>query len=181
MDYVFVSEKTKTSIKTEDDFKIIETSNLLSCGCHESYVCKVNRKEDYDRCLQIMLEKGKLWFRCSSCLATAQNLADINAHVHQVHSREESGEEPQHVIMCGTCTKAFHDTESAQQHFHKKHGAFQRPSATPGGSDRGSTSKFAVGVSHTEKKLKQTNYQKHSDAEKGAEHDISCQNIGSCS
>ncbi|XP_028721215.1 E3 SUMO-protein ligase ZNF451 isoform X4 [Peromyscus leucopus] len=172
-DYVFVSEKTKPSIKTEEDFKIIETSNLLSCGCHESYVCKVNRKEDYDRCLQVMLEKGKLWFRCSGCSATAQNLADINTHIHQVHRREKSDEEQQYVIKCGICTKAFHNAESAQQHFHRKHGTFQKPSVTHVGSDRGSTCKFAASVSHTEKKL-----QKHSDVEKGAERDMSCQNLG---
>ncbi|XP_036024137.1 E3 SUMO-protein ligase ZNF451 isoform X2 [Onychomys torridus] len=172
-DYVFVSEKTKTSIKTEDDFKIIETSNLLSCGCHESYFCKVNRKEDYDRCLQVMLEKGKLWFRCSLCSVTAQNLADINTHIHQVHRREKSDEEQQYVIKCGICTKAFHNAESAQQHFHRKHGTFQKPSVTHVGSDRGSTCKFAASVSHTEKKL-----QKHSDVEKGAERDMSCQNLG---
>lgn len=172
-DYVFVSEKTKPSIKTEEDFKIIETSNLLSCGCHESYVCKVNRKEDYDRCLQVMLEKGKLWFRCSGCSATAQNLADINTHIHQVHRREKSDEEQQYVIKCGICTKAFHNAESAQQHFHRKHGTFQKPSVTHVGSDRGNTCKFAASVSHTEKKL-----QKHSDVEKGAERDMSCQNLG---
>ncbi|XP_046288507.1 E3 SUMO-protein ligase ZNF451 isoform X5 [Marmota monax] len=56
-DYVFVSEKTETSIKTEEDFPVIETGILLTCGCRESYICKVNRKEDYGRCLQIMLDK----------------------------------------------------------------------------------------------------------------------------
>ncbi|KAL1771398.1 E3 SUMO-protein ligase ZNF451 isoform X1 [Sigmodon hispidus] len=175
IDYVFVSEKTKTSIKNEDDFKIIETSNLLSCGCHESYICKVNRKEDYDRCLQIMLEKGKLWFRCSLCSATAQNLADINTHLHQMHQKEKSDKEQQYVIKCGICTKTFHNTENAQQHFHRKHGTFQKPSVTHASFDRGTTCKSAASVS--EKKLKQTNYQKHSDVEKGAEHDMSCQNI----
>ncbi|XP_071469393.1 E3 SUMO-protein ligase ZNF451 isoform X5 [Marmota flaviventris] len=56
-DYVFVSEKTETSIKTEEDFPVIETGILLTCGCRESYICKVNRKEDYGRCLQILLDK----------------------------------------------------------------------------------------------------------------------------
>nr|XP_048286376.1 E3 SUMO-protein ligase ZNF451 isoform X2 [Myodes glareolus] len=178
IDYVFVSEKTETSIKTEDDFKIIETSNLLSCGCHESYICKVNRKEDYDRCLQIMLDKGKLWFRCSSCSATAQNLADINTHVHQAHKRDTNDEDQQYVIKCGTCTKAFQNTESAQQHFHRKHATFQKPAVAPVGSDRGSTCTFAASASHAEKKLKPANYQKLTDVEKGAEHDTSCQSIG---
>ncbi|XP_008844730.1 E3 SUMO-protein ligase ZNF451 isoform X1 [Nannospalax galili] len=178
IDYVFVSEKTKTSIKTEDDFSVVETSNLLACGCHESYICKVNRKEDYDRCLQTMLDKGKLWFRCSLCLVTAQNLANINAHIHQVHRKEKSDEEQHYVIKCGTCTKAFHNPESAQQHFHRKHGALQKPSVTPVGSDKGGMLKFSASVSHTEKKLNQTiSYPKTSDMEKGAENDISCQNI----
>ncbi|XP_021012522.1 E3 SUMO-protein ligase ZNF451 isoform X3 [Mus caroli] len=178
IDYVFVSEKTKTSIKTEGDFKIVETSDLLSCGCHESYMCKINRKEDYDRCLPVLLEKGRLWFRCSSCSATAQNVTDINTHVSQVHRKEKSEEEQQYVIKCGICTKAFQNTESAQQHFHRKHAALQKPTGTPGGADRSSTCQLAASASHAEKNLKQASYQKHSDVEKGAEHDVHCQNIG---
>uniref|UniRef100_A0A8C6G9E1 E3 SUMO-protein ligase ZNF451 n=1 Tax=Mus spicilegus TaxID=10103 RepID=A0A8C6G9E1_MUSSI len=178
IDYVFVSEKTKTSIKTEGDFKIVETSSLLSCGCHESYMCKINRKEDYDRCLPVLLEKGRLWFRCSSCSATAQNVTDINTHVCQVHRKEKSEEEQQYVIKCGICTKAFQNTESAQQHFHRKHAALQKPTATLGGADRSSTCQLTVSASHAEKNLKQASSQKHSDVEKGAEHDVRCQNIG---
>jgi hypothetical protein len=178
IDYVFVSEKTKTSIKTEGDFKIVETSSLLSCGCHESYMCKINRKEDYDRCLPVLLEKGRLWFRCSSCSATAQNVTDINTHVCQVHRKEKSEEEQQYVIKCGICTKAFQNTESAQQHFHRKHAALQKPTATPGGANRSSTCQLAASASHAEKNLKQPSSQKHSDVEKGAEHDVRCQNIG---
>lgn len=68
IDYVFVLEKIKILIKIEGDFKIVEISSLLSCGCYESYMCKINRKEDYDRCFLVLLEKGRLWFRCSSCL-----------------------------------------------------------------------------------------------------------------
>lgn len=170
-------KKTKTSIKTEGDFKIVETSSLLSCGCHESYMCKINRKEDYDRCLPVLLEKGRLWFRCSSCSATAQNVTDINTHVCQVHRKEKSEEEQQYVIKCGICTKAFQNTESAQQHFHRKHAALQKPTATPGGANRSSTCQLAASASHAEKNLKQPSSQKHSDVEKGAEHDVRCQNI----
>lgn len=177
VDYVFVPEKTKTSIKTEDDFKIIETSNLLSCGCHESYICKVNRREDYDRCLQIMLDKGKLWFRCGSCSATAQNLADINTHICQAHRKVRGDEEQQYVIKCGVCTKAFHNTESAQQHFHRKHAAFQKPAVAHVRADRGSTGQLAASVSHAEKNPRHTSYQKYSDVERRAEHDVCCQNI----
>ncbi|XP_075859370.1 E3 SUMO-protein ligase ZNF451 isoform X3 [Microcebus murinus] len=180
IDYVFVSEKTETSIKTEDDFPVIETSNQLTCGCRESYICKVNRKEDYSRCLQIMLEKGKLWFRCNLCSATAQNLADMNIHIHQVHREEKSDEEEQkYVIKCGTCTKAFHDPGSAQQHFHRKHCFLQKPSVAHFGSEKSSPFKFTASASHTERKLKPSvSYPKNSDMEKGAENDLSCQNTG---
>uniref|UniRef100_F6PKG8 E3 SUMO-protein ligase ZNF451 n=1 Tax=Callithrix jacchus TaxID=9483 RepID=F6PKG8_CALJA len=178
-DYVFVSEKTETSIKTEDDFPVMETSNQLTCGCRESYICKVNRKADYSRCLQIMLEKGKLWFRCSLCSATGQNVTDMNTHIQQVH-KEKSGEEEQHyVIKCGTCTKAFHDPESAQQHFHRKHCFLQKPSVAHFGSEKSSLYKFSVGASQAERKLKQAvNYSKSLDMEKGVENDLSYQNIG---
>uniref|UniRef100_A0A8C8WZF9 E3 SUMO-protein ligase ZNF451 n=1 Tax=Panthera leo TaxID=9689 RepID=A0A8C8WZF9_PANLE len=180
-DYVFVSEKTETSIKTENDFPVIETSNLLTCGCRESYICKVNRKEDYGRCLQIMLDKGKLWFRCTLCSATAQNVTDINTHIHEVHREEKSEEEEeqQYVIKCGTCTKAFHDPESAQQHFHRKHCFLRKPSVAHFGSEKTSLYKFAASASRPERKLKQAvSHPKNSEMEKGAENDLSCQNIG---
>uniref|UniRef100_A0A2K6M9W9 E3 SUMO-protein ligase ZNF451 n=1 Tax=Rhinopithecus bieti TaxID=61621 RepID=A0A2K6M9W9_RHIBE len=179
IDYVFVSEKTETSIKTEEDFPVVETSNQLTCGCRESYICKVNRKEDYSRCLQIMLDKGKLWFRCSLCSATAQNLTDMNTHIHQVHKEKSDEEEQQYVIKCGTCTKAFHDPESAQQHFHRKHCFLQKPSVAHFGSEKSKLYKFTASASHTERKLKQAvNYSKSLDLEKGVENDLSCQNIG---
>uniref|UniRef100_A0ABI7X1U2 C2H2-type domain-containing protein n=1 Tax=Felis catus TaxID=9685 RepID=A0ABI7X1U2_FELCA len=180
-DYVFVSEKTETSIKTENDFPVIETSNLLTCGCRESYICKVNRKEDYGRCLQIMLDKGKLWFRCTLCSATAQNVTDINAHIHEVHREEKSEEEKEqrYVIKCGTCTKVFHDPESAQQHFHRKHCFLRKPSVAHFGSEKTSLYKFAASASRPERKLKQAvSHPKNSEMEKGAENDLSCQNIG---
>lgn len=179
IDYVFVSEKTETSIKTENDYSVIETSNLLTCGCRESYICKVNRKEDYSKCLQIMLDKGKLWFRCSLCSATAQNIVDMNTHIRQVHKIKSEEEEQQYVIKCGTCTKAFHDPESAQQHFHRKHCFLQKPSVAHFGSEKTSPCKFAASASRTERKLKQAvSYPKNSDTEKGAENDLSYQNIG---
>ncbi|XP_036105112.1 E3 SUMO-protein ligase ZNF451 isoform X4 [Molossus molossus] len=179
IDYVFVSEKTEASIKTENDFPVPETSNLLTCGCRESYICKVNRKDDYSRCLQMMLDKGKLWFRCSLCSATAQNIADMNTHVHQVHREEKREEEQQYVIKCGTCTKTFHDPESAQQHFHTKHCFLQKPSVAHFGFEKTSPYKFAASASRAERKLKQTvSYPKNSDMDKGAENDLSCQNIG---
>ncbi|XP_017813451.1 E3 SUMO-protein ligase ZNF451 isoform X6 [Papio anubis] len=178
IDYVFVSEKTETSIKTEEDFPVVETSNQLTCGCRESYICKVNRKEDYSRCLQIMLDKGKLWFRCSLCSATTQNLTDMNNHIHQVHKEKSDEEEQQYVIKCGTCTKAFHDPESAQQHFHRKHCFLQKPSVAHFGSEKSKLYKFTASASHTERKLKQAvNYSKSLDLEKGVENDLSYQNI----
>ncbi|XP_037843113.2 E3 SUMO-protein ligase ZNF451 isoform X4 [Chlorocebus sabaeus] len=178
IDYVFVSEKTETSIKTEEDFPVVETSNQLTCGCRESYICKVNRKEDYSRCLQIMLDKGKLWFRCSLCSATAQNLTDMNTHIHQVHKEKSDKEQQQYIIKCGTCTKAFHDPESAQQHFHRKHCFLQKPSVAHFGSEKSKLYKFTASASHTERKLKQAvNYSKSLDLEKGVENDLSHQNI----
>ncbi|XP_070312833.1 E3 SUMO-protein ligase ZNF451 isoform X5 [Odocoileus virginianus] len=124
-DYVFVSEKTEPSIKTESDFPVIETGNLLTCGCRESYLCKVNRREDHGRCLQTLLGQGRLWFRCGVCSATTQSLGDLHTHVRQVHADLEAP--PRGLIKCGTCTKAFQDPESAQQHFHRKHCSLRGP------------------------------------------------------
>ncbi|KAB0363716.1 hypothetical protein FD754_007872 [Muntiacus muntjak] len=124
-DYVFVSEKTEPSIKTESDFPVIETGNLLTCGCRESYLCKVNRREDHGRCLQTLLGQGRLWFRCGACSATTQSLGDLHTHVRQLHANLEAP--PRGLIKCGTCTKAFQDPESAQQHFHRKHCSLRGP------------------------------------------------------
>ena len=124
-DYVFVSEKTEPSIKTESDFPVIETGNLLTCGCRESYLCKVNRRDDHGRCLQTLLGQGRLWFRCGVCSATTQSLGDLHTHVRQVHADLEAP--PRGLIKCGTCTKAFQDPESAQQHFHRKHCSLRGP------------------------------------------------------
>ncbi|XP_003480070.2 E3 SUMO-protein ligase ZNF451 isoform X2 [Cavia porcellus] len=178
IDYIFVSERTEMSIKTEEDFSVVETSNLLTCGCHESYICKVNRKEDYGRCLQVMLDKGKLWFRCSLCSSTAQNLVDMNTHIDQMHREKKDEEKQQYVIKCGICTKAFHNPESAQQHFHRKHAFFQKASLAPFAPEKGNMCTFTASTSHLEEKLKQAvSCPRNSDTEKGAEDDLSCQNI----
>ncbi|XP_023557060.1 E3 SUMO-protein ligase ZNF451 isoform X2 [Octodon degus] len=177
IDYMFVSEKTEPSIKTEEDISVVETSNLLTCGCRESYMSKVNRREDYSRCLQVMLDKGKLWFCCSLCSATAQNLVDMKAHTDQMHREEKDAEQQQHLIKCGVCTKAFHNAESAQQHFHRKHAFSQKASVAPFGPEKGNVYKFTASASHAEEKPKQAvSCPRNSDMEKGAEDDLSCQN-----
>ncbi|XP_055993355.1 E3 SUMO-protein ligase ZNF451 [Sorex fumeus] len=178
-DYVFVPEKMETSIKTESDFSVVESSQRLSCGCHETYVCKGNRREDHGRCLQTLLETGKLWFRCSACPATAQSVVDMNTHVHQAHAGgAREAEEQRYVLKCGTCTKSFHDPDSAQQHFHKKHCFLQEPGLPPFGAEKTSPYKFAAGGSRPERKPKPTaNHPKHADAEQGTENDSSAQNI----
>uniref|UniRef100_A0A8C9E5U8 E3 SUMO-protein ligase ZNF451 n=1 Tax=Phocoena sinus TaxID=42100 RepID=A0A8C9E5U8_PHOSS len=177
IDYVFVSEKTETSIKTESDFPVIETGNLLTCGCRESYLCKVNRKEDHARCLQTLLGQGRLWFRCGMCSATAQAMDDMLAHVRQVHAEPEGT--PRCLIKCGTCTRAFQDPESAQQHFHRKHCFLQEPSVACFGPEQTSPYTFAASSSRAERKLRQAaSCPQTSDLERGAETDVSCQSTG---
>lgn len=180
IDYVFVSEKTETSIKTESDFPVIETGNLLTCGCRESYLCKVNRREDHARCLQTLLGQGRLWFRCGVCSATAQATDDMLAHVRQVHAEPEGAEgTPRCLIKCGTCTRAFQDPESAQQHFHRKHCFLREPSVACFGPEQTSPYTFAASSSHAERKLRQAaSCPQTSDLERGAETDVSCQSTG---
>uniref|UniRef100_A0A8C6F986 E3 SUMO-protein ligase ZNF451 n=1 Tax=Monodon monoceros TaxID=40151 RepID=A0A8C6F986_MONMO len=180
MDYVFVSEKTETSIKTESDFPVIETGNLLTCGCRESYLCKVNRREDHARCLQTLLGQGRLWLRCGMCSATAQATDDMLAHVRQVHAEPEGAEgTPRCLIKCGTCTRAFQDPESAQQHFHRKHCFLREPSVACFGPEQTSPYTFAASSSRAERKLRQAaSCPQTSDLERGAETDVSCQSTG---
>jgi hypothetical protein len=103
----------------------------------------------------------------------------MSAHIHEAHGEEESAEDQQHyVIKCGFCTKAFHNPESAQQHFHRKHSTRQDPGGARVGPEKGSVCRATASVSWTEKKLKQAvSYPKRSDTEEGAENDLSCQNI----
>uniref|UniRef100_A0A8D2C826 E3 SUMO-protein ligase ZNF451 n=1 Tax=Sus scrofa TaxID=9823 RepID=A0A8D2C826_PIG len=175
LDYVFVSEKKENSIKTESDFPVTETSPLLTCGCRESYVCRVNRREDHGRCLQALLATGRLWFRCSSCSATAQSAADLLAHVGLAHGecRSADGAAP-FTVKCGTCTKTFQDPDRAQQHFHWKHCFLQQPSATRAGPPSTATSS-----SRAEGKPRQAaSCPMTPDPEKGVEKDLSCQSVG---
>ena len=180
IDYVFVSEKTETSIKTESDFPVIETGNLMTCGCRESYLCKVNRREDHARCLQTLLGQGRLWFRCGACSATAQATDDMRAHVRQAHAEQEvAGGAPWCLIKCGTCTKAFQDPESAQQHFHGKHCFLREPSVARFGPEQTSPYTFAASSSRAERKPRQAaSCPQTSDPERGAETDVSCQSAG---
>ncbi|XP_057555474.1 E3 SUMO-protein ligase ZNF451 isoform X2 [Hippopotamus amphibius kiboko] len=176
-DYVFVSEKPEPSIKTESDFPVIETGKLLTCGCRESYLCKVNRKEDHGRCLQTLLGQGRLWFRCGACSATTQAAGDMRAHVRQAHAEQEGAEAaPPFLIKCGTCTKAFQDPDSAQQHFHRKHCFLREPSVAHFGAEQTSPYTFAASSSRAERKLRQAaSCPQTSDPERGAETDPSCQ------
>ncbi|XP_028921186.1 E3 SUMO-protein ligase ZNF451 isoform X1 [Ornithorhynchus anatinus] len=181
-DYVFVSEQSKTSIKNEDDFLPVE--KRLTCGCRESYGCKVSKKEDHSRCLQVMLDKGRLWFHCMLCKATAQNVTDMKAHLHKSHKEEEDKE--CFLVKCGICSKSFHDAESAQQHFHTKHCFLQKPSLDHFGSEKMNVFRFTANDAPGGKKLKQsaTNPQiseapssKLLDVDMGPEDDRDHQNI----
>ncbi|XP_007484204.1 E3 SUMO-protein ligase ZNF451 isoform X1 [Monodelphis domestica] len=186
IDYVFVSEKPETSIKNEDDFPVLEKSSLLTCGCRESYICKTNRKEDHSRCLQILLDKGNLWFRCCWCSATAQNLTDMNAHVLKRHKGEKEHKEEQYFVKCAVCSKNFHDAESAQQHFHTKHCFLQKPNIAHFGPEKLSPFKFTASGARVDRKLKHPiSYPKNSESpsnrllsmDSGAKNDIGCQKI----
>ncbi|KAH0622058.1 hypothetical protein JD844_023981 [Phrynosoma platyrhinos] len=122
MDYMCLSEGAGTSIKT---FEIVEASNLLNCGCREKYVSKENRKADYKRCQEAMLEKGSMWFRCTLCSATAQSYCDMMAHFKS-HTNSKHVQELC-VVRCGACNKSFSDIAVAHQHYHGKHCFSHKP------------------------------------------------------
>ncbi|XP_030304293.1 E3 SUMO-protein ligase ZNF451 isoform X1 [Calypte anna] len=124
-DYAFVPEQMELSIKKEEDFLPVEKGDCLTCGCRTTYVSKINRRNDYMNCQKAMLEKGKLWFRCCLCSATAQNFDDLNTHLNShapVKQREEM-----YVVRCAACNKNFDDLQSAHQHYHMKHCFLQKP------------------------------------------------------
>ncbi|XP_032999073.1 E3 SUMO-protein ligase ZNF451 isoform X2 [Lacerta agilis] len=131
-DYICVSEGAGTSIKSTE---IVEESNCLRCGCRERYVCKENRKADYERCQKALLEKGNLWFRCTLCSSTTQSFPDMKAHL--VTHSEKKPEQELYIVRCGACSKNFSDIGIAQQHFHSKHCSPQKPQLAPtqAGSD----------------------------------------------
>ncbi|XP_042298860.1 E3 SUMO-protein ligase ZNF451 isoform X2 [Sceloporus undulatus] len=121
-DYMCLSEGAGTSIKT---FEIVEESNLLNCGCREKYVNKENRKADYKKCQENMLEKGSMWFRCTLCSTTAQNHCDMIAHLNS-HGNNKRVQELC-VVRCGACNKSFSDIAVAHQHYHGKHCFSHKP------------------------------------------------------
>ncbi|XP_074847213.1 E3 SUMO-protein ligase ZNF451 isoform X1 [Carettochelys insculpta] len=129
-DYMFVSEE---SIKSKDDVIVLEKGDLLTCGCREEYISRVNRKEDHENCRKTLLGKGSLWFRCCLCSATAQNFADLNDHLSKSHTPRKDHEEV-YVVRCGACNKSFHDIQSAHQHYHDKHCFLQKPNIAHFGS-----------------------------------------------
>uniref|UniRef100_A0A8D0GQ48 Zinc finger protein 451 n=1 Tax=Sphenodon punctatus TaxID=8508 RepID=A0A8D0GQ48_SPHPU len=119
--YTCISEETKSSIKTDE---VLENSNLLSCGCRESYFSKENRKAAHEKCRNAMLEKGNLWYRCCLCSATSQNRLDLTAHLAS-HPGKPAIQQ-MYVVRCGACSKNFHHLEGAHQHFHIKHCFLQK-------------------------------------------------------
>ncbi|NXS38443.1 ZN451 ligase, partial [Pomatostomus ruficeps] len=125
MDYTFVPEQMELSIKKDEDFLPVEQGDRLTCGCRTTYVSKVNRRNDYENCQKVMLQKGNLWFRCCLCSATAQNIADLNSHLKSHTSVKPKGE--MYVVRCAACNKNFDDLFSAHQHYHGKHCFLQKP------------------------------------------------------
>ncbi|NXL83766.1 ZN451 ligase, partial [Alectura lathami] len=125
MDYAFVPEQTEMTIKKEEDFLPEEKGDCLTCGCRTTYVSKTNRRNDYTRCQNDMLQKGNLWFRCCFCSATAQSAADLNSHLSS-HASVRSKQE-MYVVRCAACNKNFDDLQSAHQHYHMKHCFLQKP------------------------------------------------------
>lgn len=122
MDYVCVSETAETSIKNDE---IVEEGSLLNCGCREKYVCKKNRKIDHKKCQEAMLEKGNIWFRCTSCSSTTQTYSEIVAHITSHPSKQTA--QDFYVVRCGSCNKHFNSIAIAHQHFHDKHCFLQKP------------------------------------------------------
>ncbi|KAM6461664.1 E3 SUMO-protein ligase ZNF451 isoform 2-T2 [Liasis olivaceus] len=146
MDYLCVSETAGTSIKSHE---IIEEGSLLNCGCHEKYICKKTRKVDYKKCQEAMLEKGNLWFRCTSCSSTAQTYSDMMGHLTS-HTSKKTDQEL-YVVRCGSCNKHFNNIAVAHQHFHDKHCFLQKPQLAFGPQAESNIFHFSAKRSCTDK------------------------------
>ncbi|XP_062838346.1 E3 SUMO-protein ligase ZNF451 isoform X3 [Anolis carolinensis] len=145
-DYVCVSERAGASIKT---LEVVEESNFLSCGCREKYASKQNKQEDYKRCQEAMLQKGKIWFRCTLCSSTAQSCDDMIAHLKS-HTNN-----PMHhglyVVRCGACNKSFSDIFVSLQHYHSKHCFSQKPQLAFGSQAESDVFQFSASGSCVDK------------------------------
>lgn len=146
-DYVCVCDRVETSIKT---FEVVEEGSLLSCGCREKYISKENRKADYKKCQEAMLEKGNLWFRCTLCSSTAQNLGDMMAHLRS-HAGKSTSQEL-YVVRCGACNKNFNELAVAHQHFHAKHSFLQKPQLGFGSEAKSDVFQFSATRSSVDQK-----------------------------
>ncbi|XP_053142461.1 E3 SUMO-protein ligase ZNF451 isoform X3 [Hemicordylus capensis] len=147
MDYMCVSERAETSIKT---LETVEESNLLNCGCREKYASKRNRKADHKKCQDTMLEKGNLWYRCILCSSTAQSHSDMSAHLKN-HTGQPHNQES-YVVRCGACNKNFNDLLVAHQHFHDKHCFSQKPHLDFGSQAENEVFQFSASGSCVDKK-----------------------------
>ncbi|XP_039176198.1 E3 SUMO-protein ligase ZNF451 isoform X3 [Crotalus tigris] len=151
MDYVCVSETAETSIKNDE---IAEEGTLLNCGCREKYVCKKNRKIDHKKCQEAMLEKGNIWFRCTSCSSTAQTYSDIMVHITSHPSKETT--QDFYIVRCGSCNKHFSNITIAHQHFHDKHCFLQKPQLSFGSQAENNVFHFSAVKSCSEKDVAST-------------------------
>ncbi|NXD81141.1 ZN451 ligase, partial [Halcyon senegalensis] len=124
-DYAFVPEQMEVSIKKEEDFLPVEKGECLTCGCRQVYVSEINKRNDSANCQKAMLQKGKLWFRCCSCSATAQNFADLSRHLNSHVSQKRK--EEMYVVRCAACNKNFDNLQSAHEHYHEQHCFLQKP------------------------------------------------------
>ncbi|KAM4693877.1 E3 SUMO-protein ligase ZNF451 [Discoglossus pictus] len=125
-DYVFVPDQIESPVKHQEyaSANSVSNQNRFTCGCLENYTSKRERKEDSSRCLDSLLETGKLWYSCCFCSATGQTYEGFKNHPCKGN---EQPSEKDFVVKCSTCTKIFTDAESAQQHYHNKHCFLQKP------------------------------------------------------
>ncbi|KAM5126344.1 E3 SUMO-protein ligase ZNF451-like [Mantella aurantiaca] len=123
LDYSYVPNPGQADLKLPDT---TSRGEELTCGCLAKYSFKGQKKAEVKRCLEKLFGKGKLWYNCSSCAATAQTIDGITAHVCKTAQTDDR----KMAVKCSVCSKSFAEAKAAQTHYHMKHSFLKETRAT---------------------------------------------------
>ncbi|XP_058879946.1 E3 SUMO-protein ligase ZNF451 isoform X3 [Acipenser ruthenus] len=115
-DYVFVAERNASPLQNQG---ATDPETKMSCGCKVSHSNKSEKHIAHQKCMENLIQQSKLWFRCSLCIATTQNLEAMQKHTEKIHGVTKN--KSCFSVCCGSCSKKSSDLIGGHNHYHSKH------------------------------------------------------------
>ncbi|MGH0143201.1 UNVERIFIED_CONTAM: hypothetical protein FKN15_078196 [Acipenser sinensis] len=115
-DYVFVAEQNASPLQNQG---ATDPETKMSCGCKVSYSNKSEKHIAHQKCMENLIQQSKLWFRCSLCIATTQNLEAMQKHTGKIHGVTKN--KSCFSVCCASCSKKSSDLIGGHNHYHSKH------------------------------------------------------------